>query len=252
MHPRLPIDLETDKQYPMKRLHRDGFFEATLYGKARVFPSASRKPIGRGKTIVFVDPYSFMPVLSDFDLQLIAEGTHEDQYEKLGAHEMTVKGVEGVLFAVWAPNAIRVSVVGDFNQWDGRRHMMRVRGPTGVWEIFIPGLREGTVQVRDQVAVQGLLAQKANPYAFYSEVRPKSASVVWNVDKYQWSDEQWMQARQRRNWFESPMSIYEVHLGSWRGFPKRAEDGSPIASLLIPSSLTSRRWATLTWSHARK
>ena len=215
------IDLETDKQYPMKRLHRDGFFEATVEGKARVFPYRLKKTDGSGKTIVFVDPYSFMPVLSDFDLQLIAEGTHEDQYEKLGAHELTLNGVEGVVFAVWAPNAIRVSVVGDFNQWDGRRHMMRVRGSTGVWEIFIPGLRQGTVyKFEVKSRYKGYLALKADPYAFFSEVRSKTASVVWNLDKYQWSDEEWMHARQSRNWFESPVSIYEVHLGSWRRVPE--------------------------------
>jgi len=205
----------------MKRLHREGFFEAAVEDKARVFPYRLKKTDESGKTIVFVDPYSFMPVLSDFDLQLIAEGTHEDQYEKLGAHELTLNGVEGVVFAVWAPNAIRVSVVGDFNQWDGRRHMMRVRGSTGVWEIFIPGLRQGTVykfEVKSRYG--GYLALKADPYAFFSEVRSKSASVVWNLDKYQWSDEEWMHARPSRNWFESPVSIYEVHLGSWRRVPE--------------------------------
>jgi 1,4-alpha-glucan branching enzyme len=205
----------------MKRLHRDGFFEVAVEGKARIFPYRLKKTDGSGKTIVFVDPYSFMPVLSDFDLQLIAEGTHEDQYEKLGAHELTLNGVEGVVFAVWAPNAIRVSVVGDFNQWDGRRHMMRVRGSTGVWEIFIPGLRQGTVyKFEVKSRYEGYLALKADPYAFFSEVRSKSASVVWNLDKYRWSDEEWMHARQSRNWFESPVSIYEVHLGSWRRVPE--------------------------------
>jgi 1,4-alpha-glucan branching enzyme len=206
----------------MKRLHREGFFEAAVEDKARVFPYRLKKTDESGKTIVFVDPYSFMPVLSDFDLQLIAEGTHEDQYEKLGAHELTLNGVEGVVFAVWAPNAIRVSVVGDFNQWDGRRHMMRVRGSTGVWEIFIPGLRQGTVykfEVKSRYG--GYLALKADPYAFFSEVRSKSASVVWNLDKYRWSDEEWMHARPSRNWFESPVSIYEVHLGSWRRVPEK-------------------------------
>ena len=192
-----------------------------MEGKARVFPYRLKKTDESGKSIVFVDPYSFMPVLSDFDLQLIAEGTHEDQYEKLGAHELTLNGVEGVVFAVWAPNAIRVSVVGDFNQWDGRRHMMRVRGSTGVWEIFIPGLRQGTVyKFEVKSRYEGYLALKADPYAFFSEVRSKSASVVWNLDKYRWSDEEWMHARPSRNWFESPVSIYEVHLGSWRRVPE--------------------------------
>jgi 1,4-alpha-glucan branching enzyme len=232
------IDLETDKQYPMKKLHQDGFFEASVEGKTQIFPYRLKKTDESGETIVLVDPYSFMPVLSDFDLQLIAEGTHKDQYEKLGAHELTLNGVEGVVFAVWAPNAIRMSVVGDFNQWDGRRHMMRVRGSTGVWEIFIPGLRQGaTYKLEVKSRNEGYLALKADPYAFFSEVRPKSASVVWNLDNYQWSDEEWMHARPSRNWFEAPVSIYEVHLGSWRRVPE--EGGRWLTYRELADSLVS-------------
>ena len=232
------IDLETDEQYPMKRLHRDGFFEATVRNRTEIFPYRLKKVDDRGAAVIFVDPYSFMPVLSDFDLYLMAEGTHSNQYEKLGAHEMTINGVDGVLFAVWAPNAIRVSVVGDFNQWDGRRHMMRVRGSTGVWEIFLPGLHQGTVyKFEVKSRHKGYLAQKADPYAFFSELRPKSASVVWDLDKYSWADKEWMQARAGRNWFEAPVSIYEIHLGSWRRVPE--EDGRwltyrELADSLVP------------------
>jgi 1,4-alpha-glucan branching enzyme len=232
------IDLETDEQYPMKRLHQDGFFEAAVEGKALVFPYRLKKTDESGETIVFADPYSFMPVLPDVDLYLIAEGTNNDQYEKLGAHELTLNGVEGVVFAVWAPNAIRVSVVGDFNQWDGRRHTMRVRGSTGVWEIFIPGLRQGTVyKFEVKSRYKGYLAVKADPYAFFSEVRSKSASVVWNLDMYQWSDKEWMDARPGRNWFEGPVSIYEVHLGSWRRVPE--EGGRWLTYRELADSLVS-------------
>ena len=207
--------------YQAKRIHKEGLFEATVRNRDEVFPYRLRKKDSSGTVSEFKDPYSFLPVLSEFDLYLMAEGTHHTQYEKLGAHKMVVQGTVGVLFAVWAPNAIRVSVVGDFNLWDGRRHMMRVRGATGIWEIFIPGLREGTrYKFEIKSRFKGFLAQKADPYAFYSEVRPKSASVVWNVDLYKWSDKEWMQAREKRNWFESPMSIYEVHLGSWRRIPE--------------------------------
>ncbi len=186
-----------------------------------MFPYRLKKTDESGGAEIVIDPYAFLPVLSDFDLYLMAEGTHYSQYEKLGAHEMTVEGVEGVLFAVWAPNAIRVSVIGDFNYWDGRRHMMRVRGSTGIWELFIPGLKEGTAyKFEVKSRYKGFLAQKADPFAFYSELRPKSASVVWNLNKYRWSDDQWMGARQEKNWFESPVSIYEVHLGSWRRVPE--------------------------------
>ena len=205
----------------MKRVHKDGFFEAIVRDKTEVFPYRLREVDRAGRTTEFVDPYSFMPVLSDFDLYLMAEGTHHNQYERLGAHEMTVEGIDGVVFAVWAPNAIRMSVIGDFNQWDGRRHMMRVRGSTGFWEIFVPGLREGTVyKFEVKSRYKGFLEQKADPYAFFSEVRPKSASVVWNLNKYRWSDGEWMQMRREKNLFESPLSIYEVHLGSWRRVPE--------------------------------
>jgi 1,4-alpha-glucan branching enzyme len=168
----------------------------------------------------------------------MSEGTHYRKYDKLGAHEITVGGVRGVFFAVWAPNALRVSVVGDFNQWDGRRHPMRVRGSTGLWELFIPGLATGTIYKYEIKSSQkGLLAEKADPYAFYSELRPKSASVVWNLEGYAWSDGNWMKKRSENNHFESPMSIYEVHLGSWRRVP---EEGNrwltyrELADTLVP------------------
>ncbi|MGA2106990.1 MAG: 1,4-alpha-glucan branching protein GlgB, partial [Syntrophorhabdales bacterium] len=215
------VEMDGGQQiYPAKKIHKEGLFEAIVRNRDEVFPYRLRKKDTSGTVSEFKDPYSFLPVLSEFDLYLMAEGTHHTQYEKLGAHKMVVQGTEGVLFAVWAPNAIRVSVVGDFNQWDGRRHMMRVRGATGIWEIFIPGLREGTrYKFEIKSRFKGFIAQKADPYAFYSEVRPKSASVVWSVDLYKWSDKEWMQARGKRNWFESPVSIYEVHLGSWRRDP---------------------------------
>jgi 1,4-alpha-glucan branching enzyme len=215
------VEVGSGREYPMKRLHKDGFFEAVIRGRTDVFQYRLKKTDQGNKTSLIIDPYSFLPVLSDYDLYLIAEGTHYNQYDKLGAHEMTVDGVEGVCFAVWAPNAIRVSVTGDFNEWDGRRHMMRVRGSTGVWELFIPGLRQGVIYKYEvKSRYKGFLAEKADPYAFYSELRPKSASVVWNLDRYLWSDNRWMEARKETNWFESPMSIYEVHLGSWRRVPE--------------------------------
>ncbi len=232
------VDSRSGQEYPMKRLHKDGFFEALIRNKNEVFPYRLKKTDGSGAADIIIDHYAFLPVLSDFDLHLMAEGTHYSQYEKLGAHEMTVEGIEGVFFAVWAPNAIRVSIIGDFNNWDGRLHMMRVRGQTGIWELFIPGLKEGTsYKFEVKSRYKGFLGQKADPFAFYSELRPKSASVVWNVDKYRWSDDRWMGARQKRNWFESPVSIYEVHLGSWR---RASEEGTrwltyrELAKSLVP------------------
>jgi len=151
----------------------------------------------------------------------MGEGTHYLKYEKLGAHVCEVAGVRGVHFGVWAPNARRVSVVGDFNQWDGRVHPMRIRGSTGVWELFVPTLDEGlTYKFEIRPNSSDIPILKADPYAFYAELRPKSGSVVFNIDRYTWSDSAWMEARARRNWLESPISAYEVHLSSWRRVPE--------------------------------
>ena len=137
------VDLQSHQAYPMKRVHKDGLFEAVVRDGTKVFPYRLRKVDRSGAKTEFVDPYSFMPILTDFDLYLMAEGTHHSQYEKLGAHEMRVEGIDGVFFAVWAPNAIRVSVIGDFNEWDGRRHMMRVRGSTGSGRSSCPDSGKG-------------------------------------------------------------------------------------------------------------
>lgn len=164
------------------------------------------------------DPYSFEPQVSDFDLHLFSEGNHWHAYRFLGARLHTVKNVAGVLFAVWAPNAERVSVVGDFNQWDGRCHPMRIRGSSGVWELFIPDLGAGTkykYEIRNRYS--GSVFLKADPYAQQYEHRPRTASVVRPDYQLQWQDQQWMQYRENFDWQHKPISIYEVHLGSWRG-----------------------------------
>ncbi len=154
----------------------------------------------------------------------MGEGTDYKKYEKLGAHLMVVNGTSGVLFAVWAPNALRIGVIGDFNNWDGRRHPMRVRGSSGIWELFIPGLGQGALyKFEVKSKYKGFLAEKADPYAFYGELRPKTASVVWDINEYEWCDEAWMDRRREKNLFEAPLSIYEVHLGSWR---RVAEEGN--------------------------
>ena len=163
------------------------------------------------------DPYRFPPILSDFDLYLLSEGTHLHLYEKLGAHPLVLDGVEGVGFAVFAPNARRVSVVGDFNLWDGRRHPMRVRG-NGFWEIFIPGAHVGDKYKYEVLGATGLLPLKSDPVAFAAETRPSTASIVLDINKV---------PRPRPlahdvNSVNAPMSIYEVHLGSWR---RRPEEG---------------------------
>ncbi|WP_253284226.1 MULTISPECIES: 1,4-alpha-glucan branching protein GlgB [unclassified Ruegeria] len=176
------------------------------------------------------DAYRFGPVLGEMDEYLIAEGAHLRLWEKLGAHPLEHDGVKGVNFAVWAPAASRVSVVGEFNQWDGRRNVMRARGTTGIWEIFIPGLGEGSLYKYEIRNAQGnILPLKADPVGFGAEHPPATASVVRDLDGYDWSDDAWMATRADRNRFDRPISIYEVHLGSWR---RKVEDGNRPLSYL--------------------
>jgi len=175
-----------------------------------------RRQDSSGQTSCYVDPYSFVPQISDYDLHLFGEGRHWKIYNVLGAHARTVDDIPGVQFAVWAPNAERVSVIGDFNRWDGRCHAMRSRGSSGVWELFVPGLSEGVLykfelRNRDNGAILG----KADPYARGFELRPRTASVVV-ASQYDWRDRQWMENRKESAWLHAPMSIYEVHLGSWQ------------------------------------
>ncbi len=198
----------------MERTHKDGLFELFVEG---VEKGAYRLRMTGfdGHVWELHDPYSFPLQITDFDQYLFGEGTHYRTYEKMGAHPITVNGVEGVHFAVWAPNAIRVSVIGNFNRWDGRHHPMQNRG-TGVWELFIPALRPGDLYKFEVKGHNDYLAQKADPYAFASELRPRTASVVWDYHAYKWNDQAWMEQRKKIDWFKKPVSIYEVHPGSWR------------------------------------
>ena len=163
------------------------------------------------------DPYCFPPLLGDLDLHLFSEGRHLHAHRFLGAHLMEVDGIRGVRFAVWAPNAERVSVVGDWNRWDGRRHPMRVRGGSGVWELFIPGAGDHDYykfELRNRE--HGSVHLKTDPYGRRYEMRPGTASMITRPTEYVWTDDTWMQAREQRDWLHAPMSIYEVHLGSWQ------------------------------------
>jgi 1,4-alpha-glucan branching enzyme len=163
------------------------------------------------------DPYRFGPVLGEMDEYLIAEGRHRRLYDRLGAHPMTHQGVEGVAFAVWAPNARRVSVVGHFNAWDGRRHPMRKRIGPGVWELFIPGLQPGEIYKYEIVSAHGTrLPLKADPFGFAHEHPPETASVIHGLPQHDWQDGDWMEVRAAKQDRQAPISIYEVHLGSWR------------------------------------
>ena len=207
------------------KIRPEGLFEATWPSNQPAAPEpGSYKIQGRthyGETFEIFDPYAFPFFLTDFDLHLMSEGKHFDTYEKLGAHICTVGGVTGTHFAVWAPAARRVSVVGDMNHWDGRVHSMRPRGSSGIWELFLPEIKEGAVYKYEIIGPHGApLPLKADPYAFRGELRPNTGSVVANLDAHKWNDDAWIAQRQQKNWLESPISIYEVHLGSWRRVPE--------------------------------
>ena len=209
------------REIPAARIESGGVFEALLPVEISQRPSPrDYRQLVRwhdGNTSDFADPYAFPPVITEFDLHLIGEGTHYQLYDALGAHVREIDGLRGVQFAVWAPHAERVSVVGDFNAWDGRVHPMRARGGTGVWELFLPGLADGAVykfEIRSKLGPTPFM--KADPCAFRSELRPRSGSVVASLDGYAWGDAAWMDARARHDWLAEPMAIYEVHPGSWR------------------------------------
>ncbi|WP_435017542.1 1,4-alpha-glucan branching protein GlgB [Tundrisphaera sp. TA3] len=213
---------EPGTRVPMTRVRDEGFFEVIIPDHALRFPYRLAVENHDGHGWEFVDPYQFGPVLTDYDLHLLGEGTHYKNYEKLGAHVKHHEGIQGVHFAVWAPNALRVSVIGDFNHWDGRRHAMRaVSG--GFWEIFLPDLRPGEVyKFEIKSRHNGYLVQKADPYGFAAELRPKTASKVWDVTRFAWNDQDWMKDRAARQGLDAPVSIYECHLGSWK---RKPEDG---------------------------
>ena len=211
------VELDRDgRRHPMKRDRARGFFEIRLEEREMFFPYQLEVEETSGHSYVSHDPYAFAPILSDYDLHLFSEGTHMRAYEMLGAHPRRVNGVDGVFFATWAPNAQRISVVGTFNNWDGRRHPMRCRGPSGVWELFMPGLQEGDLYKYEIRRPDTQIVLKADPYGTRSAVRPKTDSMVWGVKAYSWGDEAYMAARRERDFLHAPMSVYEVHLGSWQ------------------------------------
>jgi len=232
------IDTQTQPAIPMKRIHDAGLFEAVCPCTADTLSYRLRITNYWGQVREQHDPYAFAPLLTDFELHLFAEGTFYKAHATMGAHLRVVQEVPGVHFVVWAPNARRVSVVGDFNQWDGRCHPMTSRGATGLWELFIPDLPEHTLykyEIRSRSQDTPLL--KSDPYAFAAELRPRTASIVHDLSRYQWNDRPWMEARAQRNPLTRPMSIYEVHLGSWMRVPEEQNRWltyRELASKLIP------------------
>jgi 1,4-alpha-glucan branching enzyme len=206
-----------EKQKPRFKLKevRPGLFEGTTREAKEVYAYDLILTRNDGTKIQTRDPYSFLPTVGETDLYLFAQGNERRIYEKLGAHLRTLDGVEGTGFAVWAPTAQRVSVVGDFNNWDGHYHAMRMLGASGVWEIFIPGAREGALYKYEIQTSTGALTLKTDPYGFFYEIAPKNSAIVWDNRKFQWEDQAWLEKRRTADPFRRPMSIYEAHLGSW-------------------------------------
>ncbi|MCL2840188.1 MAG: 1,4-alpha-glucan branching protein GlgB [Defluviitaleaceae bacterium] len=209
------------ERYTMELEHKMGFFIAVL-PRQKHFRYKLAFTGHDGNVWESWDAYSFAPAISEMDLHLFGQGTHYEIYNKLGATPMKIDGIDGVLFGVWAPNAKRISVVGDFNDWNGLRNPMRTLGNSGVWELFIPGLKNYDRYKFEISSHTGGFFHKSDPYAFFAELRPETASMVFDIKNYKWEDSQWIKNRTKKDPLDGPVNIYEFHAGSWR---KVAEDG---------------------------
>jgi 1,4-alpha-glucan branching enzyme len=210
----------------------DGVWEGIVEGAKLPLRYELEVAYSGGNTFTISDPYAFLPTIGELDEHLAAEGRHEQLYERLGAHVREVDGVSGTSFAVWAPSARAVSVVGDFNSWDGRLHPMRSLGSSGIWELFVPGVERGARYKYELRTQDGSLRLKGDPVAFATEEPPQNASVVWRFE-HRWRDENWLAARRASKPLNGPLSIYEVHLGSWR----RRLDGQQLSYRELASEL---------------
>ena len=231
----IALNREAKETIAAEEIHSDGFFCAIVPGATRDLDYQLRITTSDGSEHLVRDPYQYGPIMGEIDLHLFAEGQHWQIYEKFGAHLRTIGDAAGVYFAVWAPNAQRVSVVGDFNGWDGRVNPMRKLLGSGVWELFLPGAGEGAhykFEIRTQA---GALLLKSDPFAFFNQHGIATSSLIYNLDRYKWSDAEWMETRRRRDWPKSPVSIYEVHLGSWRRKPE--ENNRQLSYLELSDTL---------------
>jgi 1,4-alpha-glucan branching enzyme len=218
------IDYESvpEKRYPLQKISPEGFFEGEIPERTDLFRYRLRALQHNGEIRQFYDPYAFLPTISEEDLYLFNQGTLHFPYRMLGSHVITQEGIPGVRFAVWAPSAHNVSVVGDFNRWDGRYHPMRPLGASGVWELFIPGLAAGCKYKYEIIGPDHHLRLKSDPYAAFFEPPPHNASIVYDPSGYHWQDSAWLEKRAKTDWTKKPISIYEVHAASWR---RVVEDG---------------------------
>ncbi len=206
-------DLDSGKNYKMEEVEGTGIYTLELDKpiKYKIAYKNYEDQIWEG-----FDPYNFEPLITDFDCYLFAQGTHYEIFEKMGAHPLEIDGIEGVHFAVWAPNAKRVSIVGDFNVWDGRLLPMRAIGQSGIFELFVPGLKENERYKYEIKTQEGMIIEKSDPYGSYAELRPNTASVIWNNNRYTWGDTEYMDDVNNKDNLNQAMNIYEVHLGSWK------------------------------------
>ncbi len=227
-------DLHSGARHPARRIHPEGLYES------RVPERISYRWVvtdSQGLTQSELDPYALGSTLGELDFHLLGEGQHWRMYDRLGAHLSRAGDVDGVVFAVWAPNAARVSVVGDFNQWDGRRHPMRLHPANGIWEIFLPGIQSGAHYKFEIRTREGHILLKCDPLAFYGQHSLQTASMVYDLDRYVWSDDAWIQRRSETNWQKEAVSIYEVHIGSWARVPEEEDRWLTYAELadrLVP------------------
>ena len=226
------VKLANNKRYAMEEADPDGIYCGVFVAliPQKTIPAYTLEVVyDNDVTEEITDPYAFGPVMTENDIKKFDAGIHYTIYEKLGAHMMTIQKTSGVYFAVWAPCAMRVSVVGDFNLWDGRRHQMRRLGDSGIFELFIPGIKEGSIYKYEIKNRKGEPMLKADPYGNYCELRPNNASVVWDLGQYAWTDQDWMKERAKQDTKDKPLNIYEVHLGSWiRKTLSINEDGTEV------------------------
>ncbi|MBD2462070.1 1,4-alpha-glucan branching enzyme [Oscillatoria sp. FACHB-1407] len=237
---------EERKEYPMQAVHNPHFFECVL-DTEEMANYQLRIQEGEHERVIY-DPYAFRsPLLTDFDVYLFGEGNHHRIYEKLGAHLTEIDGVKGVYFAVWAPNARNVSVLGDFNWWDGRKHQMR-RIENGIWELFIPSVGVGDRYKFEIKNHAGHIYEKSDPYGYQQEVRPKTASIVTDLNSYEWHDQEWIEKRRHTDALSQPISVYEVHLGSWlhasSAEPPITVDGEPGNVVVVADLKPGARFLT--------
>jgi 1,4-alpha-glucan branching enzyme len=234
-----PVHEKNQPRFALQRIHESGLFEGVTRSAHRVYACDLVITNHQGQTRRTRDAFSFLPTLGESDLFLFGKGDERRIYEKLGAQLRTIDGVPGTSFAVWAPNARRVSVVGDFNQWDGRIHPMRLLGASGVWEIFIPAVGVGAHYKYEICDARGRIKLNTDPFGFFFEVPPKNAAIVWDTRHFRWGDKAWMKERGQRDPLRSPLSIYEVHIGSWR--KKSANESWSYRELAEPLTLYVKR-----------